>query len=148
MTAHTQPTSEPDETAIEVTRRDINTRTAYATKTLLYGQVHQDYPIRLRCECTDPGCDDLIEVLFETALEPRKNDRRFFLAAGHENIGAEKVVEHHKTYIVVEKKQEPATRKPSRSEVKLPDPKNIDKLGLGKDYLAYFSTLKPQLAGQ
>lgn len=60
-------------------------------------------PIRFRCECAQLECNQAVELTARDYEQVRANPRRFVLLDGHENAGAEVVVERREDYIVVEK---------------------------------------------
>jgi hypothetical protein len=59
------------------------------------------YP--LRCECGALGCNQLIELTVPEYEAVRAHPTRFALADGHEIAEAERIVERHDRYVVVEK---------------------------------------------
>ena len=59
------------------------------------------------CECGRLGCTKLVELTREEYEELRRNPRRFAILDGHEILEAERVVERHDRYVVVEKSGDP-----------------------------------------
>ena len=60
------------------------------------------------CECGRLGCNKLIELTRAEYEGIRANPRRFAIIDGHEILEAEKIVERHDRYLVVEKTGDPA----------------------------------------
>ena len=60
-------------------------------------------PLAFRCECARLGCNVLVELDLGEYEQVRADPRRFVLAPGHELPEAERVVERHTDYEVVEK---------------------------------------------
>ncbi|MBV9309684.1 MAG: hypothetical protein JOZ73_02570 [Solirubrobacterales bacterium] len=62
-------------------------------------------PVPFLCECSEPGCTQVIRLTREQYAHVRSNDRWFAHAVGHEAEieGAVRLVERHEGYIVVEK---------------------------------------------
>jgi hypothetical protein len=56
-----------------------------------------------RCECSDPGCADLVSLAPSRYERIRSHPRRFLLRPGHEDQAIERVVERGPGYVVVEK---------------------------------------------
>jgi hypothetical protein len=61
-----------------------------------------DEPIAFRCECGQIGCNLLIELTRAEYNDVRAHPRRFAIAAGHEVVEIEAIVERHERYAVVE----------------------------------------------
>ena len=61
------------------------------------------------CECGEGTCLAMIEVPLEKYHEVRADARRFLVATGHEAAEAERVVERHDAWSVVETFAEAAT---------------------------------------
>ena len=57
----------------------------------------------IRCECGVLGCTQLVEVPLAVYEAVRSHPRRFLLLKGHDFPEAERVVEHHEGFDVVEK---------------------------------------------
>jgi hypothetical protein len=62
--------------------------------------------IAFRCECAQLGCNDLIELTIAEYEQVRRHARRFLVAVGHENPELETVIDVHRGYEVVEKRDE------------------------------------------
>jgi len=60
-------------------------------------------PLAFRCECARLGCNLLVELSLGEYEHVRADPRLFVLAPGHEVPQAERVVERHTDYQVVEK---------------------------------------------
>jgi hypothetical protein len=63
----------------------------------------EDEPVSFRCECARLGCNELIELSVNEYEAVRADARRFLVIPGHEQLDAERVVETHPGYLVVEK---------------------------------------------
>jgi hypothetical protein len=63
----------------------------------------EDKPIAFRCECGELGCTKLIELRADEYERIRAHPRRFLIARGHEAPVAERVIETHGDYAVVQK---------------------------------------------
>jgi hypothetical protein len=59
------------------------------------------------CECGRLRCDELIQLTRREYEDIRKHPRRFAILDGHEILEAEKIVERHDRYLVVEKAGDP-----------------------------------------
>ena len=59
------------------------------------------------CECGRLGCSELIQLTREEYEGIRGNPRRFAIIDGYEILEAEKIVERHDRYLVVEKAGDP-----------------------------------------
>jgi hypothetical protein len=59
------------------------------------------------CECGRLNCTRLIQLTRPEYESIRANPRRFAIVDGHEILEAEKVVERHDRYLVVEKSGDP-----------------------------------------
>jgi hypothetical protein len=57
-----------------------------------------------RCECASLDCNQLVSIAPREYERIRTHPRRFFVRPGHEDTGAESVVEAHEGYVVVEKR--------------------------------------------
>ena len=65
----------------------------------------EDKRVPFRCECALVGCAAPVEMTPVEYEHVRSNPRWFVVVAGHEAPGAERVVERHPAYLVVEKVQ-------------------------------------------
>ena len=65
-------------------------------------------PVAFRCECAAMGCSQLVEMSPSEYERVRSDPRRFLLAHGHAVPQAERIVERHRNYIVVEKVEDGA----------------------------------------
>ena len=59
------------------------------------------------CECGRLRCNQLIQLTRAEYEGIREHPRRFAIIAGHEILEAERIVERHDRYLVVEKKGDP-----------------------------------------
>ena len=66
----------------------------------------QDRKASFRCECARLGCTRIIELTVEEYEAVRSHPRRFIVAIGHELLEAERIVEEHGGYLVVEKRDQ------------------------------------------
>jgi hypothetical protein len=64
-------------------------------------------PLAFVCECGRLGCNELIQLTRTEYEGIRRNPRRFAILDGHEILEAEKIVERHDRYLVVEKAGDP-----------------------------------------
>ena len=55
------------------------------------------------CECSSSGCVERLMLTRREYEHVRAKGNRFVVVAGHENASVERVVETHRTYLVVEK---------------------------------------------
>ena len=55
------------------------------------------------CECSSPGCVERVKLSKLEYEQVRAAGDQFFVVQGHESPTIERVVEHHETYLVVEK---------------------------------------------
>lgn len=55
------------------------------------------------CECATSGCFERLKLTVQEYELVRKDGAQFLVAAGHEDIEIEQVVESHDNYVVVEK---------------------------------------------
>jgi len=69
-----------------------------------------DAPVGFRCECAQLGCSDVIELSARAYERVRQNGRRFVIAAGHQALDGETVVEAQSGYVVVEKQGQAGSR--------------------------------------
>lgn len=60
-------------------------------------------PFEFICECATSGCFDRLTLTLEEYEHVRAEGTRFLVAAGHQDIEVEQVVETHENYVVVEK---------------------------------------------
>jgi hypothetical protein len=57
------------------------------------------------CECSDPGCSEVLPLALAEYRDIRADPRRFVHAPGHEGtvVGSVRLVEEHPLYVVVER---------------------------------------------
>lgn len=60
-------------------------------------------PVRFRCECGRIDCNSVVELTVAQYERTREHPRRFLTVAGHEIDSVDSVVEHHGSYVLVEK---------------------------------------------
>lgn len=58
------------------------------------------------CECGERSCEAKIALPVEVYREIRQNKRQFFVKPGHEMPKAERVIERHESYSLIEKPAE------------------------------------------
>ena len=63
----------------------------------------EDAPASFRCECARLGCNEMVELSVNEYERVRANPRQFLVIPGHQDPEAEKVIEAHSGYLVVEK---------------------------------------------
>ena len=66
-------------------------------------------PVAFRCECAAMGCSQMVEMSPSEYERVRSHPRRFLLAHGHAVPEAERIVERHPNYVVVEKIEDGAS---------------------------------------
>jgi hypothetical protein len=67
----------------------------------------REAPIRFRCECADPECNQMVEMTIDEYEHVRSDPRRFFVVNGHERAVVDVVTERQAGYLIVEKGGEP-----------------------------------------
>jgi hypothetical protein len=75
----------------------------------------------LICECGRLGCTEHISVPSDVYTAVRADPRRFMIVPGHEVLAAERVVETHDGYLVVEKTGEAGGAAARTGRPPLPD---------------------------
>jgi hypothetical protein len=55
------------------------------------------------CECSNEGCTEVLQVSYQLYEAVRENPRRFLVLPGHQDLDVERVVEEHRSALVVEK---------------------------------------------
>lgn len=63
----------------------------------------QGAPFEFICECATSGCFERLTLTLEEYESVRLDGTHFLVAAGHEDIEVEQVVEVRENYVVVEK---------------------------------------------
>jgi hypothetical protein len=58
--------------------------------------------VEFLCECGRTACTETVRILLTDYLRVRSWDTRFFVLRGHEDLEAEKVVEPHSGWLVVQ----------------------------------------------
>jgi hypothetical protein len=82
--------------------REVNERIAELTE----GLTRTENLDGLVCECADALCMERVGQLTISEYEAVRGDpRRFIIAAGHESLDVEKVVERRPNYSIVEKNE-------------------------------------------
>jgi len=59
--------------------------------------------VEFLCECADPTCSAALSIPLSVYEAVRDHARRFVIVPGHQREDAERVVEKHPSYLVVEK---------------------------------------------
>ncbi len=67
-------------------------------------EVHET--VAFRCECGELGCNDLIELTLGDYERVRAHPRRFLVTIGHQRDETATIVESHRGYAVVEKRDQ------------------------------------------
>ena len=67
------------------------------------GQPDTASHLDLICECGRLGCNEHVSISTETYEAIRANPRRFVVIPGHELPEAERIVDTHGSYLIVEK---------------------------------------------
>ena len=68
------------------------------------------------CECADEGCVERMDLTVEEYEAIRQHPNRFPVLPGHEQLEVERVVERHRSYLVVEKTDEEAEEVARKSD--------------------------------
>jgi hypothetical protein len=79
--------------------RDVNERIAESA------QRFEADATQFVCECADPNCTHRLEATLDEYEEVRSDGATFMLAAGHEHIDIERVVDTRRHFNIVEKVQ-------------------------------------------
>lgn len=88
----------------EAVFREVNERVVEITQDLGPGARSAELVDGLICECSDPGCLERVGPLAISEYETVRNDpRRFIIAANHQALDVERVVERNAEYWIVEK---------------------------------------------
>jgi hypothetical protein len=85
----------------EAVFREVNERIKEISRDLSATSDAETFSIL--CECSKPGCNEMIEITPGEYEEVRSRGDRFALVAGHEDPRLERVVEARRGYTVVEK---------------------------------------------
>ena len=72
-------------------------------KNLAERQGRDDHLFQFLCECSNPSCTELLRMTLDDYEAVRAKGNRFALAAGHEDLRIERVVESLPGYEIVEK---------------------------------------------
>src|SRR5436305_197807 len=67
------------------------------------GEEFGDGTVEFLCECADPACTAALSIPLAVYEAVRDHARRFVIVPGHQREDAERVVEEHPNYLVVEK---------------------------------------------
>jgi hypothetical protein len=59
--------------------------------------------VRFRCECTQPECNEFIELTADEYERVRQDGRHFVVRPGHEAPEIEHVIERRPGYLIVQK---------------------------------------------
>ena len=78
--------------------RDVNERIEE-----LGDESYRAEPTAFVCECSDPGCSEVVELTRREYEAVRAHGDRFAIVAGHELPDVERVVGHNARFAVVEK---------------------------------------------
>ena len=92
------------ENQLAVIRREINIRSYGSIKGIMGGGVIDSLPLRVRCECAVPLCEEIIEVSLSRRRElRRKYPRGFIVVLSHANSAQDITLLKTDTFSVVEK---------------------------------------------
>jgi hypothetical protein len=90
----------------EAVFRDVNERVIEIKEELRPDPRSSELVDGLICECSDPGCFERVGPLTLSEYEQiRADPRRFIIAANHQALDVESVLEMNPTYWVVEKRE-------------------------------------------
>ena len=87
----------------EIAMQSNNHRAKRAAKNLMGNAFSGNFPLRLRCECGQVHCDDIIEVPVEMSWSAKPMLPLFVIAPDHEQLDIETIVEKTETYFIVKK---------------------------------------------
>ncbi|GAC1370920.1 MAG: hypothetical protein NVSMB39_4270 [Candidatus Saccharimonadales bacterium] len=88
---------------LAVTRRGINIHSYGIINTIMAKRVIDSLPLRLRCECPVPSCEEIIEIILAQRRELRRQyPRGFIVIASHAASSQSKVIFKSDAYHVVE----------------------------------------------
>ena len=87
--------------------REVNERVAEVAANYIEVETTSD-PVEFTCECGRADCAEPITMTVVEYEAVRALPTRFAVAPAHEQPEVEAVVERHKSYVVVEKRQEDA----------------------------------------
>ncbi len=82
--------------------REVNENIQKVSEEGRYGDAH------FVCECGEAGCEERVAFSMGAYRAVREHPLHFFVKPGHESPHAEKVVERHEGYLIVEKPPEAA----------------------------------------
>ena len=85
------------------------------------GQPDAATSLDLICECGRLGCNDHVTIPADTYQAIRANPRRFVIIPGHELPEAERIVDTHGNYLIVEKFGEAGEVAEEQARPPLPD---------------------------
>ena len=94
------PVSEADRRAEEVIRDLVG---ASGRGEGVLGEEFGDETVEFLCECADPTCSAALSIPLSVYEAVRDHARRFVIVPGHQREDAERVLEEHPNYMVVEK---------------------------------------------
>jgi len=83
--------------------REVNERIEELSIGLAGGNEPDEFLGGFVCECGSDGCTELLQVRHSEYEAVRGDPRRFLIVAGHEDLDAERVIERHERYWVVQK---------------------------------------------
>ena len=79
--------------------REVNERVEEVNQA--FGSITGQFEIF--CECGDLGCAERITVPMTEYERVRSDSKQFLLKLGHEDPAVERVIEHHDSFVIVEK---------------------------------------------
>lgn len=80
-----------------------NDRAKQAARTLMGSVFTDEFPLRLRCECGRPQCDDVVEVPSAMGWESKPMRPVFVIAPEHQQLDIEKVIKRTADFYLVKK---------------------------------------------
>ena len=91
---------------LAVVRRGSNIRSYGVIKVIMGARVIDSLPLRVRCECSIPSCEEIIEIKLSKRREIRRNfPTGFIVAPMHSNSALEDILFQVNNFSVVNKPQ-------------------------------------------
>jgi len=101
-----EPTQSASNEELAVIRRASNIFSYVVIKNIMGSQVLDLLPLRVRCECPLPGCEEIIELTLAQRRKLRRSyPKGFILLPAHQNSSLDIAVFESAPYNVVEKPQ-------------------------------------------
>jgi hypothetical protein len=80
------------------------------------GRAEDDGEVEFVCECGNPECGDVIACSLADYMRARRWGSRFLVVPGHEDLDAERVVERHEGWLMVDALEPVRSDEPTRRE--------------------------------